>query len=190
MKKEQLKRTAKQLALQRLEEAARTIYDFEQVADMYDKLDGNRERKERYWEEMLIHKMVRVIVDSETIIPPPRLGRWWRQTLRGEFLDDIFDCPFELGEMTSSPALSRLVDELDESRKEILYYWAIRLWSPQAIAAYRGQTDRNIRKVYNTMIGGIRKKLHERLAPRYHNKEPLTLAQKQFVKRYEDGELT
>jgi hypothetical protein len=75
--------------------------------------------------------------------------------------------------------------ELDEKQKEILYYRAIRQWSPQKIAIMRNQTDRNIRKVYNNMIHTIRQKLYMRLSPRYHKGLPLTNAQIKFVEIYE-----
>ena len=44
-------------------------------------------------------------------------------------------------------------------------------------------------KVYATLIEGLRKKLYERLHPRYKAGEPLTLAQRQFVKEYGAGRL-
>jgi DNA-directed RNA polymerase specialized sigma24 family protein len=53
------------------------------------------------------------------------------------------------------------VKVLNDNQKEILYLRVIRQWSPQKIAAMRGQTDRNIRKVYDTLINGLRKKLKE-----------------------------
>ena len=45
-----LKRELKAEALTRLEEAARTAADFRGVITMWDKLDANRERRERYHE--------------------------------------------------------------------------------------------------------------------------------------------
>ena len=100
--------------------------------------------------------------------------------MRGKFLDVISDCPQEIQELTESYPVFNLVGKLDENRKEILYYWAIRLWSPQRIAAFRGQTDRNIRKVYTNMIADIRRKMYIRLYPRYKEGLPLTKAQKKF----------
>jgi hypothetical protein len=85
--------------------------------------------------------------------------------------------------MTASHPVFDITDELDEKHKEILYYWAIRLWKPKEIADLRGQTDRNIRKVYNKMIEDIRYKMFERLYPRYKKHEPLTLAQTALVKQ-------
>ena len=82
---------------------------------------------------------------------------------------------------------------MDDKRKEILYYWAIRLWSPQEIASMRGQSDRNIRKVYNKMIEEFRQELFKRLYPRYEAYLPLTFAQIIFVEeritKYGEGQL-
>ena len=85
--------------------------------------------------------------------------RLWQQILRGEFLDAIFDCPYELHELTENEEVSKLLKGLNENQKEIFYLMVIRGWSPQQLAKFRGQTDRNIRKVYATMIKSIRRKL-------------------------------
>jgi hypothetical protein len=45
-----LKRQARADYLRRLENSARTVADYHEVVDMYDKLDANRERRERYHE--------------------------------------------------------------------------------------------------------------------------------------------
>ena len=46
-KKKKLKRELRKEALTRMEEAARTVADFEKVTKAWDKLDSNRERRER-----------------------------------------------------------------------------------------------------------------------------------------------
>jgi len=97
-------------------------------------------------------------------------------TRRG-FLDVIYDCPLEIEELTTGCPVFDLMNELDENRKEILYYWVVRQWSPQKIAAMRGQINRNIRKVYNKMIRDIRGKIFELIYPKYLAEEPLTLTQ-------------
>lgn len=48
--RKKLKRELRAEAMTRLEEAARTEADFENVISCWDKLDANRERKERYHE--------------------------------------------------------------------------------------------------------------------------------------------
>ena len=84
MAKELLKREIKQMALTRTEDAARTENDFNGVIELWDKLDDNRERKERdhevaradeimlYWDT--VNKESRsgeIRLDLEIIIPPP-----------------------------------------------------------------------------------------------------------------------
>ena len=51
-----LKRELRQEALIRLEEAARSQRDFEEVVAWWDKLDENRERRERRWNMVLCRK--------------------------------------------------------------------------------------------------------------------------------------
>ena len=48
--KKKLKRELEQEALARLESAARTVSEFENVIAWWDRLDANRERRERYHE--------------------------------------------------------------------------------------------------------------------------------------------
>lgn len=181
-------KAARAESLRRLEQAARDVDDFNGLVLMYDKLDGNRERKERYWEAMSYNDFRddRRICD-ETVIPPPLLHPWWRQLLRGDFLDTIHDCPQEIYEFVSSPAVSDQLRGLDENRKEVLYYRAVRGWSPQKLAVFREQTDRNIRKVYDATIRKVRKWLYERLKPRYEKDLPLTREQQKFCADYETG---
>jgi len=50
MLRETLKRQARAEYLRRLENSARTEDEFQEVVAMYDKLDENRERRERYHE--------------------------------------------------------------------------------------------------------------------------------------------
>lgn len=48
--------------------------------------------------------------------------------------------------------ISYILRELSEDHKELLFLCAVRLFSSTRIAAIRGQTDRNIRKVRGTML--------------------------------------
>ena len=74
-----------------------------------------------------------------------------------------------------------LTSALGEDHKEIYYYRAIRQWKPQQIAALRGQSDRNIRKVYNYMIDSLRYELFYFLYWRYKKGLPISTSQKKFV---------
>jgi hypothetical protein len=57
------------------------------------------------------------------IIPTPTGHRYWKQLQRGNFLDVIFDCPYDLHELVSNRIISELLKALKEGQKEVLYYW-------------------------------------------------------------------
>ena len=183
--KRMLLREAKQVALTRIEDAARTQAQFEDLNRMWDDREIVEKWRIAKHEHLILGAMKHYeLPDSGRVIPVPFAHVWWRQLLSGDFIGFIHDCPHELHEQTTSRPVFDFISELDEDQMEILYYRAIRQWTPQQIAALRGQTDRNIRKVYANMIADIRKKMYFRLRPRYVAKLPLTFAQKEFCKNY------
>ena len=62
-----------------------------------------------------------------------------------------------------------------------MFLWALRQYSSVRIAAIRGQSDRNIRKVRNTMLKKIQKKLLAALTEKVQTQQPLTLLEKEFL---------
>jgi len=95
----------------------------------------------------------------ETAARRPIEHEWWRQLISGDFLDAIFDCPYELHELVEDADVSALLRDLSENHREILYYSAIRQHSAVRIAAKRSQTPRNIRKVRELLIRNTQDKL-------------------------------
>lgn len=71
---------------------------------------------------------------------------------KGDFIDAIFYCPYDIHELVTEKYISYILRELSEDHKELLFLCAVRLFSSTRIAAIRGQTDRNIRKVRGTML--------------------------------------
>ena len=183
--KKMLQREARREAIAILEDAARTQAEFEKVLVVWDEIERVEswridKHEENYDDELPEYEMT----EFDTVIPQPLNHVYWRQMLTGNFLDVIHDCPHEIHEMTSSRMIYDFTKELDDNHKEIMYYWAIRLWSPQRIAVLRGQTDRNIRKVYNKMIADMRSAIFDRLYPRYEKDLPLTFTQQEFMRNY------
>ena len=114
-----LKREIRAEALKRLEEAARTESDFLTVVDEWNKLDRNRERRERD------HENLRGDVPLEfQAVPDPKIAPLWmnlprfRQLCQGNFLDILFSCPYELHELTANRFLSKLFFTLSMNRKK------------------------------------------------------------------------
>jgi hypothetical protein len=180
-----IKRQSDRLALIRQEDGCRTEYDFEKLVDTYDRLDNNRERRERYNEIGRPQTTLHLGYTNGRIIPTPISTRFWREILNGNFLDIIFDCPHEIQELTASKPVYELVGALKDGQKEVFYYWEIRGWTPQRIAVFRGQTDRNILKIHATMIKSLQYKLYKRLMPRFMSVAPLTRSQCRFMVKME-----
>src|SRR5699024_4817311 len=143
-----LKREIRAEAVRRLEEAARTEADFSVVIKEWDKLDQNRERRERNYE----HLRGDLPLDYQAVSEPKLIPRWmndtaYRQMMAGNFLDILFNCPYQMHHLTADPFISRMIEELSEDHKEVLYFLSLRLWSATQLALAREQSDRNIRKL-------------------------------------------
>ena len=132
---------------------------------MWDKLDANRERRERDHEILLGDTPVdRVIEYSQaTVIPRWRNDPTERQLQSGNFLDYLFDCPYEMHDLLSREYMRKAVYSLKEDHKELLFFLYLRLYSPQRLALIRDQTDRNIRKVRDVALRKLRKRIYRDL---------------------------
>jgi len=108
-----------------------------------------------------------------------------RQIQKGDFIETIFYCPYEIHELVEDTDISELLRRMKEDHKEILFYGAVRQYSAAQIAAIRGQTARNIRKVRDTLLKSLRKKLRKRLAQRENQGLPLTTTQRAFLRETE-----
>ncbi|MDD7348503.1 MAG: sigma-70 family RNA polymerase sigma factor [Clostridiales bacterium] len=183
--RKKLKRELEREALSRLEDAARTEEDFQNVVTWWNRLDANRERKERY------HEIGRSDIPlewgmspDEIVIPAPIQHVYRKQIQKGDFLDAVFNCPFEMHELVTDADISRAIFALKDVQKELLYQLAIRGYSCQMIAAFRKQTDRNIRKIRDTMLRKLRKSFIQVLQQRIDNHIPLTKEEQLFYDSY------
>ena len=183
--KDMLHRDARKIALTRIEDAARTERDFQQVIHIWDQVATIEQWRVSKQETQSMDKLLYYqLPNRSVVIPPPFQDIWWRQLLRGDFLDTLHDCPYQLEELTTSRPAYDFIRELSDDQREILFYWAIRQWSPQRIAKIRHQSDRNIRKVYDNMISDMQRKMYIRLWPKYSANLPLTRRQREFCERY------
>ena len=178
-----LKREMRAEAIRRLEEAARTEKDFRAVVEEWNKLDRNRERRERD------HENLRGDVPLEyQAVPEPKLIPHWmnnpayRQLMAGNFLDILFDCPYEMHNLTADTFISRMVEELSEEHKEVLYFLSLRLYSTTQLAAIRGQSDRNIRKLRKIIRKKLQRQMYDHLCSKPEN--GLTLRERRFLEEY------
>ena len=81
----------------------------------------------------------------------------YRQLSRGNFLDYLADCPYEMHDLTGKAYLRKIVEGMKEEHKEIFFFLYLRQYSPRRLAAIRGQTDRNVRKVRDVILRKVRR---------------------------------
>ena len=156
-----LKREMRAEAIRRLEEAARTEKDFRDVVEEW--------------------------LEYQAVPEPKLIPRWmnnpaYRQLMAGNFLDILFDCPYEMHNLTADPFVSRMVEELSEEHKEVLYFLSLRLYSTTRLAAVRGQSDRNIRKLRKTIHKKLQRQMYDHLCGKPEHS--LTLRERQFLEEY------
>lgn len=181
-----LKREMQAEALHRLELAARTTADYAEVTDWWDRLDQNRERRERVYEVLRGDvPMEYQMSEDGTVFPRWMNSPTYRQISRGNFLDYYANCLFEMHDLTAKDYIREIVMNLKLEHKEILYFLGIRMYSAKKLAELRGQTDRNIRKVRDVVKRKIHKKLYAALQAQRERGTSLTLQEKEFMKAYE-----
>ncbi len=185
--KTMLKRELRAIALKRLEDGARTVSDFEEVIKEWDHLDSNRERKERY------HEIDRENIDSKKdvaplaiVIPAPINHAYWRQLIKGDYIDIISNCPYEMHNSLSDEDYSKIIYDLKDDHKELIYFLYLRNFTTSQLAALRNQSDRNIRGVRSTILGQIEKKVLMILVDRRGEDFPFTLEELDFLSRHEE----
>ena len=177
-----LHREARALAIQRIKESARTEADFENVLYWWDKLDANRERKERHHEIGRSTVPLEWGADEWYLSTRPSYDMILRRLmLAGDFLDFIFDSPETLHELVTDIDLSEILQELKPHLKNMLYYLFLRDYSTAEYAESIGQTDRNIRGIRETALKKIRKLYGGILTYRKENSLPMTIDEKYFL---------
>ncbi|MBQ6117131.1 MAG: sigma-70 family RNA polymerase sigma factor [Oscillospiraceae bacterium] len=185
-----LQREVKAEALERVETSARTHREFENVINIWNRLDKNRERRERS------HELLRgdVPVDYglrdnyDALVFPEWMGTpMERQLSAGYFLDWLADCPYDMHDLTEKNYIRKAVAEMKDEHKELLYFLGVKHLSPQQVACLRNQSDRNIRKVRDVMFRKLRKRLYEALQNQMRQGYKPALREARFIRRYETG---
>ncbi len=190
-KKKQLQRDLKAAALERLEQAAKTPEEFKAVIKRWDSLDENRERKERYWEISRSNEDFPLEWGEATwgTVFPKNLNTYEAKQIRkGDFIDVIFDNPYEIHELVTEEYLSKILKGLKDEHKVILYLLAVKGYSTKEVEKILGKTDRAVRYNRETFLKNIRKKMYEFLTSEQGKNHDMTLAEKKFVENYKKNE--
>ena len=105
--------------------------------------------------------------------------------MSGKFSRHHLSCPYELHQLTSNRFLSKLFFALSDEQKEVLYYLFVKQYSTTRLAAIRGQSDRNIRKLRMTIQKKLQRRMYEHLSEKLEKDYSITLREREFVEEYE-----
>ena len=170
-----------EVSVERRTQVAETTTEYEALIKEMDRLDRNRERRERYHEIL----MEEYIPDggeiySSRIFPAHLDSVESKLILRGMFLDILFNCPYEMHQLTTNPFISRMVQSLSDLHKETLYFLSLQLYNTSRLATIRNQSDRNIRKLRDNYT----KKMQQQLYGHLCKKKGLSAREKEFLSLY------
>ncbi len=163
-RRKRIAQSVRKEALHRLELSARTTAEFQTLVHWYDHEEQSRMRRERRYEILRGEGLLEydALTDGD-ILPISMSQPTFRQICRGEFDDYLANCLFEMHNLTDRAHIRKIVKNLKLDHKEIMYFLGIRLYSTQKLADLRGQSERNIRKVRDTVRRRIHRKLYEAL---------------------------
>ena len=172
-------------ALRRLELSARTVSEFQVLVDCYDREEQSRMRRERRYEALRGNVPLESGAAPEGHLFPRSLSQPnFRQICRGEFDDYLCSCLFVMHDLTDRAHLREIVMNLKLDHKEILFFLGIRLYPTQKLATLRGQTERNIRKVRDTVRKRIHRKLYTALMELQNNGDEQIHLEQDFLRTY------
>ena len=175
-----------EVSVERRTQVAQTQAEFDELIKELDRLNRNRERRERY-HEILQEEYVPSGEEfySGRIFPAALDSPESKLILRGMFLDLFYNCPYEMHQLTADPFLSQIVNELSYLHKETLYLLSIQYLSTSQLAHMRDQSDRNIRKLRDNYTKKLQKQLYGHLFKKIQQGQSLTFREREFLGLYE-----
>ena len=184
-RRKRIAQSVREEALRRLELSARTTSEFQTLVHWYDREEQSRMRRERRYENLRGNTPMEYDALSEGDIFPSNMSQpTFRQICRGEFDDYLANCLFEMHDLTDRAHIRQIVKHLKLDHKEIVYFLGVRLYSTQKLADLRGQSERNIRKVRDTVRRRIHRKLYEALMELSESGGELLHMEQDFLRTY------
>ena len=173
--RKKLKRDIAREELTRIEEAARTEANFQKlIKEEWDRIDSNRERRERYHEQTL----------SEEMFDWDIFTKQFRRSKNDS--NDFFMCICEMHNLIEDSDISRLISEATDKQKAVFFPRIIVGCSTAQIAHCHEMTDRNVRKLIDLMLDNIRYELYEILIERREKDVYLVYEQRRFLDAYKE----
>ena len=148
------KRDIRHEMLRRLEQAARTVTDFQNLNGWYDYLEANEKSRVRKHEILrngddfpLEHGE-----DEDSSFTAGCLSNVIaRQMRKGDILDFLYCKPDTIDQLVTTDYMIHFMRALDKDDRELFYYKVLEKYSNAEIAEMRGQTDRAVRKAWDKL---------------------------------------
>jgi len=167
-------------SISRLEDAARTQAEFEDIIELWDERD--KKKKDAYEK-----KMMPLANETFDIGVFKKGSHRMKSQFNGrnhyieDFITPLYCCICQMHNLTDDADLSRLIDKATDKQKAVFFPKVIKNCTPQKIALCHGMTDRNVRDIVDRTIGKIRKGMYEVLKRRQAEGGSLTLEHKAFL---------
>lgn len=140
--------------LRRLEQAARTVIDFQNLNGWYDYLEDNEKSRVRK------HEILRNGEDFPLEYGEDEASRFSagclsnviaRQMRKGDILDFLYCKPDTIDQLVTTDYMIHFLRGIKKEERELFYYKVLDGLSNTEIAEMRGQTDRGIRKAWSEL---------------------------------------
>ena len=140
--------------LRRLEQAARTVIDFQNLNGWYDYLEDNEKSRVRK------HEILRNGEDFPLEYGEDEDSRFSagclsnviaRQMRKGDILDFLYCKPDTIDQLVTTDYMIHFLRGIKKEERELFYYKVLDGLSNTEIAEMRGQTDRGIRKAWSEL---------------------------------------
>jgi len=174
-------------ALRRMESGARTERDFRRLVAEYDRIEANKQRGieltelprgELPWEQE---------VSSLPVVFPAWMNMpLEKQLQKGNFIDAIFDCPYELRELVTNSFYARQFDALTVDQKFVAYFYFLRQWKTARIAALKDSSPRAIRKIKSALEANLQEPVYQYLLKRAE-RPSLSKIERLFLTEYAEA---
>jgi len=167
-------------SISRLEDAARTQEQFENVIEWWDKRDKRIKDA--------LDKKILSVANATFDIGLYRKGDHRQKNVFNgrnfyyeDYLNLIHCCICQMHNLTDDGDLSRLINKATDKQKAVFFPRIIKGCTPQKIAECHGMTDRNVRDITDRTISKIRMGMYEALKQRQAEGGSMTVQQRDFM---------
>jgi len=167
-------------SISRIEDAARTQAEFDNVIELWDMRDKRKN-------DAFNKKMMPLANETFDVGVFKKGSHKTKNQFGGrnhyieDFLTPLYCCICQMHNLTDDADLSRLIDKVTDKQKAVFFPRVLKSCSPQKIALCHGMTDRNVRDIVDRTIAKICKGMYGVLKQRQADGVSMTIQQRDFM---------